>query len=374
MKIRIEVSSAAIKNPSGVGQYTQRLANALGQTKGFLVKASYFNFLNRQTEPTLIKAVVREEQRFFPLRVYAKLQSYGLAPPFDLFKSSVDLTIHPNFSLWPTIKSKYKAVTIHDLTFVHHPELVEDKNLAHLRRVVPRSIRKADLVLTVSEVIKAEIIKVFRKPTGSIVVAPGTPDERFFEKSHREIHNRYTIPTKDYVLFVGNIEPRKNLPVLVKAFSQLPAQSLQNLSLVIAGGVGWKSEASLATIKAAGSNGINIVQTGYVDGDDQTALYQNARLFVLPSLYEGFGMPILEAFASGTPVIASAIPVLKEVGDEAALFFDPKNADELTALMSSVLDDTKISERLSRAGKKRVKDFSWQKNVQAIEDALANLS
>ena len=135
MKVRVEVSCLATSRPSGVANYTRLLTESLAKQSD--VTGSYFNFLNRQPEPTLTDLVAREKNPFVPLRVYAKLDSFNLAWPFDLFKRPVDLTIHPNFARWPSVRSRKIMTVIHDLTYMYYPELVEPKNLNHLRRVVP---------------------------------------------------------------------------------------------------------------------------------------------------------------------------------------------------------------------------------------------
>ena len=363
-KIRVEVSGLATPYTSGVGNYTRLLTEAL--VEEVYVRGSYYNFLNRQPQPRLSPSVHREENRWFPLRVYAKLASYGVAWPFDLFKKSVDLTIHPNFSTWPTVRSCKVATAVHDLTYLYYPELVEEKNLAHLRRVVPRSIKKADYIITVSHAVKEELIKEFGLESSRCIVTQIPPASEFFRKSDNDIHTIYNIPTKKYILFVGNLEPRKNLSTLIDAYLLLPKKVRQEYSLVIGGGKGWKFEETQGKIDTAVRSGEHVYQVGFVDQGDLPALYQKASLFVMPSKYEGFGMPILEALASHTPVVAADIPVLRESGGSAAVYAeagDPQSfADQINNSLHTAFDETTARDHLAL--------FSWDKNARNIIERL----
>lgn len=366
MKIRIEVSSLANTQISGVGNYTRLLADALTNYTDVDTYASHFNFRNRQAAPKFSTAIKSEKNSLIPLRIYAKLQSFNIAPPFDITLPSVDLTIFPNFATWPAARSRLRATVIHDLTYLHSPELVEEKNLAHLRRVVPRSIHEADFIITVSNSVRQELIDTFQLDSDRCIVTPIPPDATYFVENHNEIHDKYGIPTKKYLFFIGNLEPRKDLPTLIAAYRQLPDAMRQEYSLVLAGGQGWKTEASKKAITDAKDAGEKVVHIGYVDQADVAALYQKASAFVMPSLYEGFGMPVLEALSAGTPVVASDIPVLREAGGAAALYATPQNPADFAGKISTVLTDASIQEALARNAVDHIQTFSWEKNAEAI--------
>ena len=377
MKVRLEISSVASKYRSGVSQYTRLLADALSSTKDVTTYVHYFDFLNRQPSPALLRTPKKSEaNKVIPLKVYAKAQSLGFAPPFDPHLPKVDLTIFPNFATWPSVKTKHTATVIHDLTYLYFPEVVEEKNLAHLRRVVPRSIKKADFIITVSESVKAELVKEFNLNPDDCVVTPIPPDAPFFiTHSKTEIDTvkkKYNLdPVKKYIYFIGNLEPRKNLKTLVEAYRLLPKEIKNEYSLVLAGGTGWKTETTQASIDAAIQAGEDIKHLGFVDQSDSPALFQGAALFVMPSLYEGFGMPILEAMASGTPVVASDIPVLKEVGAEYAQYANPHDAQSFADAITHTLttqrpDRKKLQENVRR--------YSWEENVQKIINKTKELS
>lgn len=376
MKVRIEVSSLATPSISGVGHYVRRLSRALDADRNNTVYAAYFNFLGRQVTPNLTLRRPLDQNRFIPLRVYAKLQSFGISFPFDIFKSPVDLTIFPNFATWPTIQSKLRATVVHDLTYLYYPELMEDKNLAHLRRVVPRSIKKADFIITVSESVRQELIKEFSLDPARCIATPIPPEEMFYKKSDNDIHTKYNIPTKKYIYFIGTLEPRKNLSTLVEAYQQLPQNLKDEYSLVLAGGKGWKGEKSQAAIDKAQAAGDRVIHIGYIDQADSPVLFQKASLYVMPSLYEGFGMPVLEAMISQTPVIASDIPVLREAGGEAALYASPKDPGDFSKKMEAILASPQTAAELNKKAKAQVEKFSWEDNANKIigcaEEILGN--
>lgn len=375
MKIRIELSSLASQHRSGVAQYTQLLTDALSRSN-ISVYGHYFDFLSRQPKPQLNSPLHKiEDNKLIPLRVYAKAQSLGFAPAFDTLLPKVDLTIFPNFATWPTINSKHTATVVHDLTYLYFPEVVEEKNLAHLRRVVPRSIKKADFIITVSESVKAELMKEFNLPSEKCVVTPIPPDESFFAELTAEhtakVKAKYEINlTKKYLYFIGNLEPRKNLKTLIEAYCLLPQEVKDEYSLVLAGGKGWKTEETQAALDNAIKAGEDIKHLGFIDQEDSPALYQGASLFVMPSLYEGFGMPVLEAMASGTPVVASDIPVLREVGATYATYADPHNPE---SFRDSIIAALKAPTPPRSELQKNVTRYSWEDNVRNIIEATERL-
>lgn len=369
MRVRVELSSLASQHRSGVAAYTKLLTQSLAQYDDTEMYGHYFNFLKRQpiTELPSSKRIRIEENIAIPLRIYAKTQSYGTAPPFDLHLPPVDLTILPNFATWPTVKSRLRATVVHDLTYLYHPEVVEEKNLDHLRRVVPRSMKEADFIITVSETVKAELIKEFSINPDKCIATPIPPDEAFFKQlSPEEIEtakDKYEIDSEKYIYFIGNLEPRKNLTTLIEAYRALPKDIKKSHKLIMAGGKGWKTEATQRALDEAISAGENVKHLGFIDQTDSPALYQGASLFVMPSLYEGFGMPVLEAMASGCSVVASDIPVLREAGGTAATYANPLNSESFTSAIVKALNSPKPPRSLLL---KNISRFSWEKNASLV--------
>ena len=374
MKIRVEVSSLATHNKTGVSNYTQMLTESLAKTQNVSVSAHYFNFLNRQPDPSFDTASIQHEKnQLFPLKVYAKLQSHSVAPAFDTFLKKADLTIFPNFATWPTIKSGYRATVVHDLTYLYYPEYTEEKNLHHLRRVVPRSIDEADIVMTVSEHVKSQLIKEFNLEPSRCVVTPIPPDELYYKKNTTDVVRKYKIPTQKYLYFIGTIEPRKNVPALIAAYRALPDSVRKEYSLVLAGGMGWKTEASQAAIDTAVAEGENVAYLGYIDREDANALQQQASLFVTASSYEGFGMPVLEAIASNTPVVASDIPIFREVGGSITLYADPEDPKVFAGAIKKALTDATFLAAFTEGRESLLSQISWEENIRRTLSSLEKL-
>jgi alpha-1,3-rhamnosyl/mannosyltransferase len=368
MKIRVEISSLATQSISGVGFYVKRLTESLDRTEGVDLTASYFNFLDRQPVPDIDLKKPLDKNSLIPLRVFAKLYSYGISLPFDLFKPRVDLTIHPNFSLWWSSRSRLNAAAVHDLTYMYFPEVVEDKNLAHLRRVVPRTMKKADFIITVSEAVRAELIKEFSIDPSRCIATPVPPERVYFDKNSVNVFKKYKLPMKKYIFFIGNMEPRKNLTTLIEAYCQLPKELKKEYGLLLGGGKGWKSEKTREALEAAQKAGENIVHIGYVDQKDSPAFFQQASLFVMPSIYEGFGMPVLEAMAGETPVVASDIPVHREAGGDGVFYADPSKPLEFRDRMVEILTSKKTADTLIKKADAHVKTFSWEANAKKVID------
>lgn len=376
MKIRIETAALTAPNISGVGHYTRMLTNSLAiySPSNTEISAFYFNFLSKHKDPELNKAIKHEKHIFMPQRLFTKLQSYNIPLPYDLFSSRVDVSIFPNFDLWTTIKSSISAVVIHDLGYLYFPETIEQRNLAHLRRCVPRSAKKADIIITVSESIKSEIIAEYKVPASKIVVTPIPADPIYRQPSTIDVATKYNLPTKRYIFSIGNLEPRKDLPTMISAFRSLPKEIREKYSLVLAGGKGWKTESTERAIKEAQAAGENVIRPGYIPQEDVPAFYQQADLFCMSSIYEGFGMPIVEALTSGTPVVASDIPVLREAGGDAILYAQPKNPGDFTEKILSILSNPNSRKEMSDRMQAQVQRISWEKNVDTLmksfEEAL----
>lgn len=169
---------------------------------------------------------------------------------------------------------------------------------------------------------------------------------------------------------MGNLEPRKDLPTLISAYQLLPKKIKNEYSLVLAGGNGWKTEKSRESIKNAQKLGEKVIHVGFVDEKDASAFYQKANLFVMPSIYEGFGMPILEALASNCPVIASDIPVLREAGGEAVLYAKQGNPLDFSKKILNILTSQKTITQLKSKADNQLSKFSWDENIRKLLEKI----
>ncbi len=250
--------------------------------------------------------------------------------------------------------------TLYDLSlrrFAHtHPR----ERVWFFEYFVKRRLPLTAHVLTISEYIRSEIMEEFRMPPEMVTAVPLAPDPHFFPrpgKQVRRVLSRLDIP-EDYLLFTGTLEPRKNIELLIKALPLLR----QHIPLVLAGWSGWGDKSWRERLSRDGLD-TRVIQTGYVDEEDLACLYSGAGVFIYPSLYEGFGLPVLEAMACGCPVIASRSSCLPETAGRAAKFTDPRDPEELAFHIGRLLEDSGLRRELIQLGLEHASGFSWTKTA-----------
>jgi len=251
--------------------------------------------------------------------------------------------------------ARRRVVTVHDLTYKRFPDLLQKETLESLERHMTRELAVSDAVICVSESTREDLLE-FYEVDGRRVHAIHSGVERAASSEQR---------AGRYILFVSTIEPRKNLGVLLDAFERLAYDG----SLVVVGKIGWKSEAIARRLRAP-----RIVHLDYLDPADLAAVYAGAELFVFPSIYEGFGFPLLEAMAYGVPSIAARSSSLPEIGGDAALYFDPHDAHALQALMERALTDRALRDDLASRGRARAAEFRWDRAAEQTLDVLRLVS
>ncbi len=263
--------------------------------------------------------------------------------------------VHSPVNVSPVLMSASSVVTVHDLGFMLHPEVFPAAKRYYLQAMVRRSVRSARQVIAPSLATADDITEQFGVPPDRISVIPEGVDERFrVEKdSPRPL-------AEPYILYVGTIEPRKNLPVLIRAFASIREAGYPH-RLALVGGNGWMYEDVYGLIDELGMKEA-IITTGFVE--DLVPWYNHADLFVYPSMFEGFGLPPLEALACGTPVVASSARSLREVVGEAAVYFALDDEDDVVTALRRVIDDRLLAERLRTAGLERASLFSWDDTVR----------
>lgn len=254
-----------------------------------------------------------------------------------------------------------KIITVHDIIPVLFPDTFDFPiSLLH-RYFLPKTLENAEKIITVSNCTKEDILSYYNVSPEKIKVIHNAVNERFKPQESQEIgkvRNRYGL-NFPFILYVGTLEPRKNIPIILKALHEIRIKNL-DYKLVIAGKKGWKYKEIFDTIDALNLHN-DVVFTGYVLDEDLPALYSAADLFVYPSLYEGFGLPPLEAMACGTPVITSNTSSLPEVVGGAGITVDPYDVDILADSIYRVLSDQKLKERMVEKGLDRAKEFSWKR-------------
>lgn len=296
---------------------------------------------------------------------------------FEVFKDKPDVLWMPVHNV-PILKRKNLkvVVTIHDLAFKIFPEYFPKNDLFKLNNYTNRAIKKSDKIIAVSDSTKKDILKFYPKKTDSeVLVVHHGFDKNLFEKKINpnfavETLGEYGLVSKKYLLYVGAIQPRKDLITLIEAFDKIKKNHL-DLKLVLAGAPAWHSEKTLQRISESEYKK-DIIVTGTISFAKLPVLYQNAAMFIFPSLYEGFGIPVLEAMASKAPVILADNSSLLEVGNDAALYFKTSNPDDLKDKVEFILNDKKLRDSFVEKGRICTEDFSWEKCAQKTLDILSN--
>jgi glycosyltransferase involved in cell wall biosynthesis len=290
--------------------------------------------------------------------------------PMDLRREGIDLFHAPHYVLPPLTPCK-SVVTIHDCIHLRFPQYLPNRlAYAYARSSLWFATHRSNRVLTVSEASKRDILRYFRVPDRKIDVIYNAIDERFGEPPTPEeierVRDRYQL-NAPYVLYAGNIKPHKNLERLIEAFHTLRRGDLEHVKMLIIG----DEISKYATLRRAVHKyklHKHVRFFGFVPDKTLAVLYRLARAFVFPSLYEGFGLPPLEAMASGTPVITSNLSSLPEVVGDAALLIDPYDADAIADAMRRVLLDSDLREDLRQRGLRRVAEFSWDRSVRRVRE------
>ena len=258
--------------------------------------------------------------------------------------------------------ARRRVITIHDLTYKRFPDLLQKETLHNLEAHMMREIALADAVICVSESTRDDLLRYYEVDPSRVVT----------------IHSGVSVPSalcpvpslpSRYILFVSTVEPRKNLRVLLDAFESLKRRGAYDGALVVVGKVGWKSEDLVPRL-----TGRDVHHLDYLPPDALASVYSNAEIFVFPSIYEGFGFPLLEAMAYGVPSIAARSSSLPEVGGDAALYFDPKSSRELEAAIERLTSDPALREELIARGKKRVEGFRWSATAERTLTVLRKVS
>jgi len=253
--------------------------------------------------------------------------------------------------------ARRRVITIHDLTYKRFPDLLQKETLHNLEAHMPREIAAADAIICVSESTREDLLNFYQvDPRRAITIHSGVAVPTANRQS--PIANRY-------ILFVSTIEPRKNLGVLLDAFDRLKARGRYDGALVVVGRVGWKSEAIARRLRRP-----DIQHLDYLGAEELAAVYRGAEMFVFPSIYEGFGFPILEAMAHGVPAIAARSSSLPEIAGDAALYFDPGDPRELEQQIERVLSEPDLRRDLIARGRQRAAMFRWDVAAERTLEVL----
>jgi len=362
MTIYIDVSSA-VHAKAGIGRYAGSLARALiaRQPDGY---ALFYNRTGGTLPPEGLESIpartVRAGYKPWRMAVWmGQLAGIGfnrLVPGAELF--------HATEHLLPPLRDVPTVLTVHDMIFKLFPEHQKRLNYWYLNATMPLYCRRADAIITVSESSKRDIVAHYGLEPDRVKVIYEAAAPEFVPAAPQamdEVRGRYGLP-EQYLIHVGTIEPRKNLTRLVEALERLRKDGLV-IPLVVVGGKGWLYDEFFRRLDQSEVRD-SVTFPGYVPSADLPAIYSAASMAVVPSVYEGFGLPVLEAMACGTPVVSSRASSLPEMGGEAARYFDPYDVEAMADAISAVWRDGQLQGEMREVGLAQAAMFSWERAAE----------
>lgn len=382
MKVILDVT--AITYPlTGIGRYTLALAQGLESSSRiedvrFFARGKWVNNLDDlvYAENSIFrpKALLRQHLPFRRL-IRMGIRYFNAWKFHHQVRNLSDYIYHaPNYDLMP-FKGK-SVVTIHDLSFIRHSEFHPNERALYWQNEINNVIEYATHVITDSEFQRQEIIELLNvEPSRVSAVHLGVEEkfQTYSEEDSKSVLEQYGLQYKGYSLVVATIEPRKNFERLLHAFELLPEKTRSSYPLVIVGDKGWLSGHVHKTISRLVEKK-EALRLGYVDEKNLPKLYAAALIFLYPSLYEGFGLPVLEAMASGTAVLSSNSTSIPEIAGHDCLLVDPYSVDEITQGWRSLLEDKVMRVKLSKSGQKRARNFSWDRCLNKTIDVYEKLN
>lgn len=369
-RIAIDVT-AAVTQGGGIGRYTREMVWALAAVDRV---TSYHLFHAKMPAsppvPNPLPTGANIHHHAAPVSdrwLYRLWHRLHLPLPVQWFTGPIDLYHSPDFVLPPLRGNIPTLLTVHDLSFVHYPETFTPALVNYLNQVVPASVARASHILADSEATRADLMNQWQTPAAKITVLYSGVNEKFRPVTEKAalaaLRARYGLGEGPYLLSVGTLQPRKNYQMLIRAFKGVAAQWPHNL--YIAGGKGWLYEAMLAEAAAQGLSE-RVKFLGFVDDADLPALYSAAALFLFPSFYEGFGLPLLEAMACGVPVVSANTSSLVEVAGEAAWLLPPQDERAWQETMHRLLLDAPRRAKMVAAGFRQARQFTWRKTARQL--------
>lgn len=295
---------------------------------------------------------------------------YDVKVPLALKRIKADMFVSPDGYCSLTTKIP-QCLVIHDLGFLHHPEAYKKSHVSFYKRSTPKFLKKARRIVTVSQFSKNDIVKHYKIAPAKIDVVYNGIKDGFKPISFDEaeaVKEKYT-EGKEYFIYVGAVQPRKNLVNLLKAFSIFKKRLQSNMKMVIAGRLAWKNEEFLQLLKTYKYRS-DIVMTGYLPEEELSVVLAASYALVYPSLFEGFGMPVVEAMKCNVPVLTSGKTSMEEAAGNAALYFDPNDHQDIADKMMLIYKDENLRKQLIDKGKLNAEKYSWEKSAELFWESI----
>lgn len=365
----------AYEQGGGIGRYVRELVTALSRQDSYTCYHLFVAGASAQSSSLFGSNFVWKSTRLSP-RWFARLWFRAHIPiPVEVFVGRVGLYHATDFVLPPTLSGTKTLLTVHDLSYVRVPEAASPNLKAYLDRVVPLSVKRADHIVADSQATKDDLLSLYGISEAKIDVLLSGVDSRFVRQVDDSLllttRSRYKIGRSPYIFSVGTVQPRKNYGRLIQALARLRTSGY-DIDLVIAGGHGWLEDPIYETTNTTGMQG-HVHFIGFADEADLPALYSAAYCCALPSLYEGFGLPVLESMACGTPVVTSNVSSLPEVAGDAAITVDPYDVEAIADAIKRLLDDTSLYQAYVQMGYERAKQFTWDNSAKHLRQIYAKV-
>lgn len=380
MKIAFDAQLLLEKEKTGIGWNSKMMIDHLIKYPEVVCILNCFWTRNQEWADTVFaeyreKGCIINQSKWMPARIYNHLERIVPFPYHWVFGKGAEITQFFNYTI-PTGVSGKRITIVHDMAFLAYPETVAKRTRRWLGRYLKKYCQRADIIVTVSEFSRQEIHRYLEVPLEKIRVVYNGVELGHYrprpEEEIRAVQERFGI-AGSYILYLGTLEPRKNIETLIKAYQALRQEVNSAPQLVLAGKKGWMYDSIFGLIKKYELTD-DVVFTGYVDEDEVPALMSGAEMFVFPSLYEGFGIPPLEAMACGTPVVTSDCSSLPEVVGKAGIMVPPTNVQRLAQAMKNLLTDREKREDLVAEGLRQAARFTWERSAQALIEIYQELS
>ena len=381
MKIAFESQLLMEEEKTGIGWVADGILRELiKQWPEAELQLNYFKLRNRSAgRPPGIQEYVnlgfQDVCAFFSFSLYKLIWNMFPIPYNRFFGKDTDITFFFNYYIPPGVKGK-RVTIFHDMAYKVFPETVRTRTKMMLDSNMVQACKRADAILTVSEFTKSEVVKYLDVNPEKITVMPlGIRRERFHtgysEDQVSKVKEKYHLPN-DYLLYLGTLEPRKNISRLIEAYALLKQECADLPPLILVGRKGWMYDEIFEKIQKLRLES-DVWSTGYAENDDVPVLLSGAMAFVFPSIYEGFGMPPLEAMACGTPVLTSNVSSMPEVAGDCAVLVDPFSVESIRDGLRRMVQDSDLRNELSKKGIQRAETFTWTRTAGIVSDVFRKL-